>query len=125
VAEIRTLIVDDEDDLRLLLRLAIERRNEGLTVAGEAAAGAAALEQLDEVDPTVVVLDQMMPGMDGLETARRILERRPGQLIVLYSAFMDADLEAQAKATGITACMRKGKAKELAEFVHELAAGAA
>ena len=125
MAEIRTFIVDDEADLRFLLRLAIERRNEGLTVAGEAAAGAEALEKVDEVDPTVIVLDQMMPGMDGLETARRILERRPQQLIVLYSAFMDDDLEAQARATGITACMRKGKAKELADFVHELAAGAA
>jgi CheY-like chemotaxis protein len=125
VAEIRTLIVDDEDDLRLLLRLAIERRNEGLTVAGEAAAGAEALEKLDEVDPKVIVLDQMMPGMDGIETARRILARRPGQLIVLYSAFMDADLEALAGSVGIAACMRKGRAKELADFVHELAAGAA
>jgi DNA-binding NarL/FixJ family response regulator len=125
VAEIKTLIVDDEEDLRLLLRLAIERRNEGLVVAGEAAAGDEALLKLDELDPKVVVLDQMMPGMDGLETARRILERRPEQLIVLYSALMDAELEAQATAIGIAGCMRKGKAKELADFVHALADGAA
>lgn len=122
---IRTLIVDDEDDLRLLVRLAIEQRNEGLVVSGEAAAGDEALEQLDGADPTVVVLDQMMPGMDGLETAARILERRPGQLIVLYSAFLDPRLERQALAVGIAACVRKGRAKDLADFVHRLAAGAA
>jgi DNA-binding NarL/FixJ family response regulator len=122
---IRTLIVDDEPDLRLLLRLAIEQRNEGLTVAGEAAEGRAALDQLDAVDPTVVVLDQMMPGMDGLETAAHILERRPGQLIVLYSAFLDDELEEQAKQAGITACMLKGRAKDLAEFLHQLTSGAA
>jgi len=119
--EIRTLIVDDESSLRLLLRLAIERRNEGLVVSGEAAAGAEALEQLDDADPRVVVLDQMMPGMDGLETASKILERRPGQVIVLYSAFLDAELENQATAVGITACARKGRAKDLADLVHQLA----
>lgn len=122
---IRTLIVDDEEDLRLLLRLAIELRNEGLLVSGEAAAGDEALEQLDAADPTVVVLDEMMPGMDGVETATRILERRPGQLIVLYSAFLDEELEERARRAGITACMQKGKAKDLADFVHRLAAGAA
>lgn len=122
---IRTFIVDDERDLRLLLRLAIEQRNEGLVVSGEASAGDEALAALEEVDPTVVVLDQMMPGMDGLETARHILQRRPGQLIVLYSAFLDAELEEQAARVGIAACVRKGRAKDLAELVHGLASGAA
>lgn len=119
---IGTLIVDDEADLRYLLRLAIERRNEGLFVAGEADAGPAALAQLDELDPQVVVLDQMMPGMDGLETATHMLARRPDQLIVLYSAFIDDDLRGQAQRTGITACMRKGKVTELADFLHDLTA---
>jgi CheY-like chemotaxis protein len=122
--EIRTLIVDDEPDLRLMLRLAIERRNEGLVVAGEAAGGDEALAQVDDVDPLVIVLDQMMPGMDGIETATRILEKRPGQLIILHSAFLDADLEARAGVVGITACLRKGRAKELADLVHQLAASA-
>ena len=117
---IRTLVVDDEPDLRLVLRLAIEQRNEGLTVTGEASAGQAALDQLDSADPTVVVLDQMMPGMDGLETAARILERRPGQLIILYSAFLDDNLELAATRIGITACVRKGKPKDLADFAHQL-----
>jgi DNA-binding NarL/FixJ family response regulator len=117
------MIVDDEDDVRLLLRLAIDMRNEGLTVAGEATGGASALEQLDAVDPAVIVLDQMMPGMDGLETATQILARRPDQLIVLYSAFVDEALEEAAEAIGIRACMLKGKARELANLVHDLASG--
>lgn len=122
---IRTLIVDDEPDLRLVLRLSIEQRNEGLTVAGEATAGHDALDQLDSADPTVVVLDQMMPGMDGLETAARILQRRPHQLIVLYSAFVDDDLILAASEVGITACVRKGNPKELADFLHDLGSAAA
>lgn len=118
---IDTMIVDDEPDLRLLLRLAIDMRNEGLRVTGEAASGREAIAQVDAVDPTLVVLDQMMPDLDGLETAARILERRPDQLIVLYSAFLDEDLEERALAAGITACKSKGKARDLANFLHELA----
>jgi DNA-binding NarL/FixJ family response regulator len=120
---IDTMIVDDEPDLRLLLRLAIDMRNEGLRVTGEAASGREAIAQVDAVDPTLVVLDQMMPDMDGLETAAGILERRPHQLIVLYSAFLDEDLEERALAAGITACRSKGKARDLANFLHDLASG--
>jgi DNA-binding NarL/FixJ family response regulator len=65
----------------------------------------------------------MMPGMDGLETATLILQRRPQQRIVLYSAYLDDELERAAAAVGITACMRKGRAKDLADFVHQIAAG--
>lgn len=117
---IRTLIVDDEGDVRRVLRLAITRRNEGLTVAGEAASGQQALARLEEVDPALIVLDQMMPGIDGLATAAEILARRPEQVIVLYSAFLDADLEAKAAAVGITACQRKGRARDLADLLHAL-----
>lgn len=122
---IATLIVDDEADVRFVLRLAIEQRNEGLFVAGEANAGHEALAQLDDIDPTIIVLDQMMPGMDGLETAAHILARRPHQLIVLYSAYLDDELEERAAQAGITACMRKGKAKDLADLLHELSTRAA
>jgi two-component system response regulator YesN len=121
---IRTLIVDDEPDLRLLLRLAMEQRNEGLLVVGEAGAGQEALDRLDSDDPTVIVLDQMMPGMDGIETARRILQRRPLQTIVLYSAYLDNELERAAATVGIAACMRKGSAKDLADFIHWIAGDA-
>jgi len=121
---IRTLVVDDEADLRRVLCLAIEHRNEGLTVTGEASAGEEALARLDDADPTVVVLDQMMPGMDGLETAARIIERRPGQLIVLYSAFLDQALEQAAAAAGVTACVRKGRPRDLANFLHDLVTSA-
>jgi CheY-like chemotaxis protein len=115
------MVVDDEEDLRLALRFAIDQRNEGLVVTAEAAAGQDALDQLDVADPAVIVLDHMMPGMDGLETAARILGRRPEQLIILYSAFLDDDLERAASDVGVSACMRKGKSRDLANLVHALA----
>jgi CheY-like chemotaxis protein len=119
---IRTLLVDDEPDLRRLVRIAIEQRNEGLVVTGEAAGGQEALDKLDVADPTVVLLDQMMPEIDGLETAARILERRPKQLIVLYSAFLDASIQRDAARIGITACVRKGSPRDLADLLHRIAA---
>ena len=84
------LIVDDQEDIRHLIRMIVERANRGLFVTGEAADGQRALDQLDEADPSVVVLDQMMPGMNGLETAALIRERRPGQPMILCSAYLDA-----------------------------------
>jgi CheY-like chemotaxis protein len=121
VARVGTLIVDDEADLRLLIRLAIEGRNEGLYVSGEAADGESALEQIDDLDPDVVVLDQMMPGMDGIETASRMLEGRPNQRIVLFTAFLDAELQRKAAGVGIEACMSKSELKQLPEVLFPIA----
>jgi CheY-like chemotaxis protein len=96
------LIVDDEDDLRLLVRLMIERHNKGLFVSGEASSGRDAIAQVDVTQPSVVVLDQMMPGMDGVETAARILERT-------------------ALAQGITTCLLKDRVRDLPRLVLDVA----
>lgn len=117
---IGAFIVDDEPDLRLLVRMGIELRNEGLFVVGEAASGTAALEMIDEADPAVVVLDQMMPGIDGLETAARILDRRPEQKIVLFSAFLDDEIRRSALERGVSACVPKQRLKELPDILLDL-----
>ena len=105
--------MDDEEDLRFLVRAALTRHGEGLYVAGEAADGEAAIAGVEQVEPDVVVLDQMMPGIDGLETARRILASRPEQRIVLFTAFLDDTLRTAAEAIGVTACMSKSEMKQL------------
>lgn len=115
------LIVDDEADLRLLVRLSIDAHNQGLFVWGEAESGAMALEAMTDDRPDVVVLDQMMPGMDGLETTVRMLELHPGQRIVMFSAFLDDELERQASSAGISACLLKSKANELAPLLLDVA----
>lgn len=118
---IGALIVDDEDDLRLLVRLAIDAHNQGLYVSGEASSGLDALGQLVETEPSVVVLDQMMPGMDGLETAGRMLALRPNQRIVLFSAFIDRELEAAALSSGIMKCLRKDDVGSLPKLLIDVA----
>jgi two-component system nitrogen regulation response regulator NtrX len=79
----QVLLVDDESNIRRMLAALL--REEGFTVA-EAPNGNAALLQLDEVDPDVIVLDLLMPpGPNGLETLVRIRERGRGTPVIMMS----------------------------------------
>ncbi len=101
------LIVDDEDDVRFLLRQIIQTSNHGLTVAGEAASGEEALTKFADTRPEVIVLDNRMPGVSGLDVAEQILRDHPEQSIILFSAQLDAETVEKATALGIRACLVK------------------
>jgi CheY-like chemotaxis protein len=117
--EIGALIVDDADDVRRLIRIIIEAANHELFVSGEAASGLDALDQLDECDPHVIVLDQMMPGMTGLETAAEIRTRRPGQPMILCSAYLDDELRGRAEKAGIEITLSKERFNEIPAAIRE------
>jgi DNA-binding NarL/FixJ family response regulator len=120
-SSISAMLVDDEADIRMLVRLRIVAHNEGLYVCGEADSGTAALQMLATTSPDVVVLDQMMPGMDGLETARGIREIAPHIRVVLFSAFLDNDLEQRAEQAGVSACLLKTDVSELPQMLLNVA----
>lgn len=84
----RVLLVDDAPDLRTLLQVALERDGR-FVVVGEAADGAEAIDLASELQPDIVVLDQMMPVMSGLEAMPRIRQVAPGAKVVLFSAIAD------------------------------------
>jgi CheY-like chemotaxis protein len=115
---VRVMIVDDHADVRYLIRTTVEEA--GLVVAGEADGARAALETIDGVDPDVVVLDAGMPVVDGFEAAPMILERRPGQPIVLCSALVDDAVRARAERAGIAACLSKDEFDDLPRVALEL-----
>ena len=100
--KIPTMIVDDQPDVRLLLRMLIDRANDGLIVVAEAASGSEALQQVDDVNPMVIVMDQMMPGMTGTSTTMELRETRPTQVVILCSAFLDEEIIGMARRAGIT-----------------------
>lgn len=115
-----TLVVDDEADVRLLVQLIIDRENEGLRVVGEASSGDEALRVRRGLDIDVVVLDHRMPGLTGLETASAMLAEAPDLPIVLYSAFTDEQMVAQAQQIGVRECVEKGDAPRLIAVLREL-----
>jgi len=117
----RTLIVDDEEDMRLLIRATIETANDGLCVAGEANDGSAALDAWRDHQPDVVVIDHRMPGMTGLEAARQILAEDPGQPIVLFSAFLNSDITTEAREIGVRVCMQKDALFDLPDVLRAVA----
>jgi DNA-binding NarL/FixJ family response regulator len=111
----RTLIVDDEEDMRVLLRATIQLANEGLSVLGEASNGDDALAMWRSQRPDVIVIDQRMPGLTGLEVCRTILAEEPDQRIVLFSAFIGDELRHRAAALGVRACLHKDDVDQLPE----------
>ena len=117
------MIVDDEEDMRALLRSLIEVANEGLKVADEAADGDEALRRWREHRPEVVLLDQRMPGLSGLETAELMLREDPTQMVILFSAYLDEDIKLAAAGLGIRRCVSKGDAQRLVSRLRECAAG--
>jgi CheY-like chemotaxis protein len=103
--DVKVLVVDDTDHVRRMLVEMLEL--DGFEVVGEAASGNAAVKIAADTQPDVIVMDYKMPGMDGLLAARSIREVRPDQAIVLYTAYLDADLERQAKEAGVAVCVGK------------------
>lgn len=124
ITQVSTLIVDDEADLRRLARLVLEGQ-EDLAVVGEAATGRQALTLLADAEPDVVVIDLSMPGWDGITTARAVRALRPGQAIVLWSAYLTNQVRRVAAAHGISACVEKGDLRHLAAEIRRLGGGEA
>ena len=120
---VRLMIVDDHADVRHLLRAIVEDAPEDVMVAGEADGATAALEAIDRVDPDVVVLDATMPAVGGLEAAPMILERRPGQKIVLCSAFVDQETCDRAEEVGIAVCLSKDDLDAVPRVAYGLVTG--
>jgi DNA-binding response OmpR family regulator len=99
----RVLIIEDEDRLRHMMRLTLESEAE----VGEAASGEAGLEAFGNGGWDVVLLDQRLPGIDGLETLRRLRQKDPAVCVVMVTAFASIELAVDAMKLGATDFLRK------------------
>jgi CheY-like chemotaxis protein len=113
---VTTLIVDDEPDMRLLISMSLTLDG-ACAVTAEAEDGEQGLMAWQRERPDVVVLDMRMPGLSGLEVARRILELDPTQPIVICSAYLDEADREEARRLGVVACVDKTDMTRLAEVV--------
>jgi CheY-like chemotaxis protein len=116
------LVADDEPDIRELARVLLEM--DGFDVVAEAVDGAQAVEQFVELDPppvpSVVLLDNRMPRLTGLDAAEQILTRRPEQVVVLFSAHLDPHVTSRARELGVAACVSKVDTAKLPRILRSL-----
>ena len=84
--DIRLLIVDDQALVRMGFRMLLDAEP-GISVVGEAATGAEALELAVALTPDVVLMDVRMPGLDGIAATRRLLELSPRSRVIILTTF--------------------------------------
>jgi two-component system, NarL family, invasion response regulator UvrY len=104
-----TVTVLAVDDQAIFLRTArsLIAATPGFEQVGEARSGPEALELAAVLHPDLVLLDVRMPGMDGLETARRLLQADPSTMVVLISLEDVPELPSSAADVGAAAYVRK------------------
>jgi len=90
----KILVVDDEPPARQRLSSLIEELGAPYELAGEAADGAEALRQFERCGADLVLMDIRMPGMDGLEAARRLAEHEHPPAVIFTTAYEEHALEA-------------------------------
>ncbi len=114
---IRILIVDDHEIVRNGIRGFLET-DPDFEVIGEAENGAAALEMAQEHVPDVILMDLIMPGMDGVESTRRIKQLSPRtQIVILTSYHEDQHIFPALKAGAISYVLKDMKMSKLADVI--------
>jgi NarL family two-component system response regulator LiaR len=122
---IRVLLVDDHavvrDGLRTYLGL-----QDGLEVVGEAADGAEALRVAEELRPDVILMDLVMPVLDGVGAMRALRERLPATRVIVLTSFTDeAQLLPAIQAGAAGYLLKNAQPAELRRAIHAAHAGEA
>ncbi len=121
--KISILIADDHEVVRNGIRSYLETLSD-FQVVGEATSGEEAIELVSELIPDIVLMDLIMPGLDGIETTRRIKQISPRtQVVVLTSYHEDAHIFPALKAGAISYILKDMKMEKLVEALHRALQG--
>ena len=122
---ITVIIVDDHEVVRQGVRAFLDAQAE-LSVVGEAGSGSEAVKLAEEKIPDVVLMDLIMPGMDGVEISRRIKNLSPRtQIVILTSYYDDEHIFPALQAGAISYVLKDVKMDELVDAVKRAAVGEA
>jgi DNA-binding NarL/FixJ family response regulator len=106
---VRVLIVDDQEPFRQAARVVVEL-TDGFEVAGEAETGEDAVERARELGPDLVLMDVNLPGIDGMEATRRILEDSgDGVVVLMLSTYEAEEYAPRAAEVGAAAYIPKSE----------------
>lgn len=120
---IKIVVADDHGVVRAGFRRLLDSEND-MEVVGEAADGREAVELCRELKPDVIVLDYDMPGMDGLEATRRIVEMKLDTKILILTIFDNKEFALNFIRSGASGYLcKKISATELAPAVRKVASG--
>ena len=118
---VRVYLCDDVAALRLVLRTLFELDG-SCEVVGEAADGRTALEEVQRLQPDVLVLDLSLPELDGLEVLEALRETAPDVRPVVFSGYPESELGEAARSRGARRYLEKGvDIERVAEAVREVA----
>jgi NarL family two-component system response regulator LiaR len=121
--QIRVIVVDDHAMLRRGLRFFL-RGFEDLELVGEATSGAEAIALCAGLEPDVILMDMVMPDMDGAETTRAIRREHPHAQVIALTSFQEQGLIERALQAGAIGYLLKNvSAEELARAIREAYAG--
>jgi NarL family two-component system response regulator LiaR len=120
---ITVLIVDDHEVVRQGVRAFLEARPE-FEVVGEASSGEEALRLTEQSIPDVVLMDLIMPGIDGVEATRQLKDISPRSQIVVLTSYYEDEYVFPALEAGATSYLLKDvDLEELAEAIRKTARG--
>mgnify|MGYP003476959280 CR=1 FL=1 len=120
---IRILIAEDHLMVRAGIRALLEKVGE-FTILGEASNGQEALEMTEALNPDVLVMDIMMPRLNGIQAAEQLRNRKSNAHILLLSMYADEGLVYQALQSGVSGYVLKSSVSdELVNAVREVASG--
>ena len=122
---IRVLIADDHAVVRQGLRTFLDLQDD-IAVVGEAGDGEEALALIEELAPDIVLIDLVMPRVDGIEAIRRLRERAPAVRAIVLSSFVDDDKLFPAVRAGAAGYLLKDvQPQELVEAIRTVHGGGA
>lgn len=119
---IRLLVADDHPAFRRGLQFMLADTDD-ISIEGEAATGAQAVELANQLAPDVILMDLRMPDLDGIEATRRLSRNNPAPAIVVLTMFEDDDSVLAAMRAGARGYLLKGAEQD--EIVRAIRAAAA